>query len=282
MSNPEPGWYPDPAGGGGLRRWDGRGWTEDTVASAAEIPGPAPSVPTGRHDPGVVPAPSGQWGRSAPPAPPAPPPGYATLPGVAGATAPGRRGPAGQPLAGWWRRAVGYVLDSILVTIPAVIAGVVYLVVSGAQLFDEEQARQLADSLLNGEGDPPTDTVELIRDLSDVVLPGFWWLFGIVIGTRLLFGFLNGAVLVARSGQTLGDRVVRIRKVMADRSVPGMLVASVRWLLPVLYNFSVGLVLGSLPLWASYLWPLWDKHNQTIVDKIVKTYVEPADLEPPA
>jgi hypothetical protein len=25
---PEPGWYEDPDGKGGLRYWDGRGWTE--------------------------------------------------------------------------------------------------------------------------------------------------------------------------------------------------------------------------------------------------------------
>jgi len=28
---PEPGWYADPAGGGGLRYWDGRGWTSRTL-----------------------------------------------------------------------------------------------------------------------------------------------------------------------------------------------------------------------------------------------------------
>ncbi|MFX4272630.1 DUF2510 domain-containing protein [Propionibacteriaceae bacterium Y1685] len=33
-----PGWYSDPAGGGGYRWWDGRAWTSDTTTT----PGPAP------------------------------------------------------------------------------------------------------------------------------------------------------------------------------------------------------------------------------------------------
>jgi uncharacterized protein YxjI len=41
---PPPGWYPDPAGGGGTRWWDGQGWT-DHVQQAAPPPLPPPAGP---------------------------------------------------------------------------------------------------------------------------------------------------------------------------------------------------------------------------------------------
>jgi uncharacterized protein YxjI len=39
---PPPGWYPDPAGSGGTRWWDGQGWTEHV--QAAPTPPPPPPV----------------------------------------------------------------------------------------------------------------------------------------------------------------------------------------------------------------------------------------------
>ena len=41
---PPEGWYPDPAGGGGLRRWSGTAWTEEVRASATEPPFFAPAA----------------------------------------------------------------------------------------------------------------------------------------------------------------------------------------------------------------------------------------------
>jgi uncharacterized protein YxjI len=41
---PPPGWYPDPAGSGGTRWWDGQGWT-DHVQQAAPPPPAAPAGP---------------------------------------------------------------------------------------------------------------------------------------------------------------------------------------------------------------------------------------------
>jgi uncharacterized protein YxjI len=43
---PPPGWYPDPAGSGGTRWWDGQGWTDHVQAPAAQQPPPsAPPAP---------------------------------------------------------------------------------------------------------------------------------------------------------------------------------------------------------------------------------------------
>ncbi len=38
---PPDGWYPDPAGSGGLRRWNGTAWTDDVRPPAAD-PRPRP------------------------------------------------------------------------------------------------------------------------------------------------------------------------------------------------------------------------------------------------
>ena len=47
---PDAGWYPDPGGSGGYRRWDGHGWTDDVRVPAP----PADTTPPG--DPVVEPA----------------------------------------------------------------------------------------------------------------------------------------------------------------------------------------------------------------------------------
>ena len=58
-SNPSPGWYPDPAGGGGIRYWDGRGWTTHVQPgrhASAQAPGwtPASGTAPGDRRPGAI------------------------------------------------------------------------------------------------------------------------------------------------------------------------------------------------------------------------------------
>lgn len=46
--NPAPGWYPDPAGGGGYRYWDGLNWIDGAPPNAPGMPAPGyanPAVP---------------------------------------------------------------------------------------------------------------------------------------------------------------------------------------------------------------------------------------------
>ncbi|PWW21520.1 uncharacterized protein DUF2510 [Geodermatophilus normandii] len=47
--SPPPGWYPDPAGGGGSRWWDGRTWTEHVRQPPAPQPVPAQARPVQQH-----------------------------------------------------------------------------------------------------------------------------------------------------------------------------------------------------------------------------------------
>jgi uncharacterized protein YxjI len=42
---PPPGWYPDPAGSGGTRWWDGHGWTEHVQAPPGAVQAPAQAAP---------------------------------------------------------------------------------------------------------------------------------------------------------------------------------------------------------------------------------------------
>jgi len=57
-SNPLPGWYPDPYGGGGFRYWDGLNWTSVAPPGAGVPPASTPASPP------AVPGPSNNAGMS--------------------------------------------------------------------------------------------------------------------------------------------------------------------------------------------------------------------------
>ncbi len=94
---PPPGWYPDPAGGGGTRWWDGTAWTD-------QVGQPAPGGQPGYGQPG--------YGATVPP-------GYA-VPSEAPAAWPG-----GPPLAGVGARFLALLLDWLIMTGVALVVALV-------------------------------------------------------------------------------------------------------------------------------------------------------------
>lgn len=322
MTLPVAGWYPDPGGSGGRRYWNGQAWTEHVAAPATpvvaspppvETPGPpliepveappepvAPEPPPAGYppvpEPGyqptqvMLPPPTPQPGpmdqqltTAFPQAPPPPPTGWAG-PGMQPvAVAPSTTlGPDGQVLSGWWRRLLGYLIDSLLIGLVA--AGILGLVAAFTGGFGEIFNTQAWNNLL-AEVERNPDYQPTQSELEALVGPGLWTGLAWLTGLTLVLSFGNGVLLVMRSGQTIGDRVVGTRKIMPGRRVPGFGPAFVRWIIPGLLNLLQALPLIAFLAFAAwlldYLWPLWDPRNQALHDKAAGTYVERSALAGP-
>jgi len=139
----------------------------------------------------------------------------------------------GAHLASWGRRAAGWFVDVL------VLLGV--WVATFAWAFTTE--------------DPVTG------EISDAA--------AVVIIVVFLFGApLYQWIMIGRWGQTLGKMALGIRVVRNENanrvSYPRALGrASSVWMLGIF----------SLPLLLAYLWPLWDRRNQTLYDKMASTIV---------
>lgn len=279
MTMPPAGWYPDPANSDNIRYWDGQAWSDRVQPKVAPAPPPAPAstaAPMTEPQQAVGPVTFGYG-----PAPQLTDPygGYGPAPVPVSGQPAARTGPDGQVLAGWWRRVGGYLIDNIIVSIPATIAAVIAISVitsSGGAIFDEAAFDRLVESLEAGASITNADAF-------DIVAPGFWTVLLVSGAVWFIASMINGVYLVSRSGQTLGDRAVNTRKVMAGRTVPTTGVALGRWLIPNAIFAGIGNIVpfGFLLQMLNYLWPLWDNRSRTLHDMMVKTYVERSDLSGP-
>jgi hypothetical protein len=222
------------------------------------------------------------------------PPAWGAAPGVPGmAVAPAgmygaqvdpriRFGPDGQVLAGWWRRFGGYMIDSIAIGFVTMVAVIIYGAVTGSfgQIIDDSAIQNLVDKFTENPAYQPS-----VEEYFGVLGPDFWPLVFFSVMVATLLSFVNGVVLVVRSGQTIGDRVVRTRKVVAGRFAPALPAAFLRWLIPgvlsAIQNIPIIGMAAFLAWLLDYLWPLWDNQRQTWHDKAAHTHVERADLAGP-
>jgi len=194
--------------------------------------------PAGRpweRPPSPSPSPSSWPGAGDPATPQAP--AYASWPGSEEATAPARAGAVG--VADYGPRALAAFVDFL---IRLVIALVVVGIFAGAAAA--------------AGGDP------------DV---------GINLGSLLatVVGWVYATVMIAQyNGQTVGHKASSTRIVRADGSPLSAGQAFVREALvkSLLFEF-VGVIFLLIPFLLNYLWPLWDKDNEALHDKICSTRV---------
>ena len=319
MTSPAAGWYSDPGGSGGQRYWSGTAWTDQVtpvVGQEGPVPGsgdsqwPPLSPPKPATGPGSRAEGSGadSWPRESASAEvptaqsPQHPPGYGSPSGSVeptGGALPApevsyqvrtdprmKFGPDGQVLAGWWRRLGGYLLDGVAIGIVTALVLAVFGALSGAfsEVVNVSALEELLDKIERNAAEQqsyqPTP-----EELTAVIGPGFMTL--VIIGwlVSAILGILNGVVLVARSGQTIGDRVAQTRKVVAGRRPPTIGIAFVRWLIPMALMMASNIPFLGVAAYAAwlvdYLRPLWDAKRQTWHDKATSTYVERADLAGP-
>jgi uncharacterized RDD family membrane protein YckC len=149
----------------------------------------------------------------------------------------------GRPLASWGIRLAAYLLDFLVVLIPAVLIAI----------------------LIFGGGD--YDSV--------------WGWVGASLLYALLIAavyFLYAPLLMIRqgerNGQTLGKQLVGIRVVRDNGQPFGFGAAVVREV--VLKQLAVNIassIIPFIPWFLTYFWPLWDDENRTLYDMAASTHV---------
>lgn len=156
------------------------------------------------------------------------------------AAAPGYPAVFAAGYATWGNRAIGFIIDSLLVGVGMAI---LYFVLAG-----------LLAGLAGIAG----------RHAAGGMCCMFLLLFPLA---TLLVGLYNGVYLIAQRGYSIGQGVVKVKVVDASGSLLTQGSAFIRLLVRAAMGF-----VPLLPL-LDLLWPLWDPHVQTLHDKAVNCYV---------
>jgi len=275
------GWYPDPAPQtlpGRLRYWDGGQWT-----AHVHDPQPVPPVPTvPRYPEPVAPQaypqaygqPYGQaYGQ-------APPQQYAQEYAQQYAqeyaqpvSRPRPTTPDGQPLSGWWRRVAAQLIDGLILS--PVLFGILALFLASRwdtiRTWFDEYSRSV------DAGTAPPSPPALFSPFSATMIAMVATY--IVVLAIYTLGFWHWKQ--ATPGKlALG---IRIRRREAPGPMPWSTMLSRFVFVEALAIASYVPVVGILFVLAGlldYLWPLWDRKNQALHDKVARTNVVLAPARP--
>jgi uncharacterized RDD family membrane protein YckC len=265
------GWYPDPApqtAPGRQRYWDGQQWTEHVHDPQPVSPPPAPAYPSypGPADQAYPQAYGQTYGQANPQAyPQAYPQAWPQAPTYGQAVPQRPTTPDGVPLSGWWWRVLAAVLDAFI-SIPlyllAALPAIVWQWDALSTWFSD-----LSDSIENDTANPPDPAL-----LDPSTGPGF-----VLVLSLLAASVLYSVVFLRWKQATPGKLIAGLR--VRRRDTPDLPWGSIL----TRVGFVAGLsVLAQTPAigWAfalvallDYLWPLWDRRNQALHDKVARTNV---------
>ncbi|MDA8439447.1 MAG: RDD family protein [Propionibacterium sp.] len=256
---PPMGWYPDPAGSGDERYWDGSGWTANVRPAQ-----PAPTTPASRQAaPWTAPAPvPGPWS----PWPGTPGPDGQSHP----SQAPERRAASWQPVAagqaapaervvvaGWGRRALAYAIDWIIVymLVQLLLAPVSSRMVAAA---DGAMSQISANPQMSSSG------LLLVLQNSGLLQ---WYL--VILGAQAAVQAVYFALQFRYLAGSLGQRALDMRVIPAGRAG-----APLTWRMCIV-RAVVKSVLFTLPVvWlVAILWPAFTRTRQGLHDLAARTQV---------
>ena len=280
------GWYEDPQDPTLLRYWDGVVWTNHTSPRTSPTIGqstigrPVP-VPGVSGYPGQTPY-QGQPPAGSPPADPGRPtyPGGPGQPGPAGRSpygAPGqpwRQSPwqpqpttaDGAPLAAWWQRLLGRLLDSLLLSGVSTIVALPWL---GSLLTQFTTYINESVSAADNGTAPPSATA-FYESVATFLIP--------YLLITLALSLVYETFFLMRSGATPGKMALGTRVRRVDRPGPLSFVEALRRQVITLGGNAFSLVpvlglLASVLVVVDEVWLLWDPRRQCLHDKVADTVV---------
>lgn len=272
MSERHSGWYDDPDDPTQLRYWDGILWSErrmpkmkpgldgsrigtpsaydDTTATSDQPPQAQP----GQHNP---------YGPQQQQQPPGGGPQQHPQPWQQPRQAMRPTTPDGQRVSGWWRRFAAWLIDSIIVGVVAAVVS--YPWVSEWMTRYQSYAEDMFSATSRGDSIP-----EMPQNVAQ--LPVAWLIAMVVVYAVYEVGFL------VWRGRTIGKVITGIsvrpvheaRKPTLDEAIRRFGIKGIATILnpiPLLSGF------GTLFTIIDGLWPIGDKGNQAIHDKVASTVV---------
>jgi len=275
MTQPQPGWYPDPADAERQRYWAGDAWTAETRTST--VPAAAPSTTPGD--------PYARYARNATSSVPV----YKgpASPATAAKSGAGPTTADGVPLAGWWWRVLAFVIDFIaLSVVQAVYQPLIPHLNAGLTAWVEDALNAISQgsTTLPSMWDPSyqlTSAIAISTGLEIVLL-------------CLYFGLMTGLVGATLGQMACGLRVVPSDKPRAGRGLPAgptIIRVLLQVILPTLLLSAGGFLamdqasasyyaLGTtlVPVGVGYavvnfLWGAWTPTRQCVHDRAARTQV---------
>jgi uncharacterized RDD family membrane protein YckC len=98
----------------------------------------------------------------------------------------------------------------------------------------------------------------------------------LITAAVLVLALLYTVPMSARTGQTLGKRLRKVRLVRTDGSAPGWGASLTHYGVPIVLTLALSGFLGPLALvlgLGAVLWNIRDRNRQGVHDKLAKTFV---------